>query len=132
MADYRLLFPSLYLGAPDLKGKDVTLTIRRVVVQDLKTEKGTERKPMLFFNETKDAAEAAGELDKEKRMVLNKTNAKTIASLYGNDADAWAGKRVTLFPSMVAVGGESKDCLRIRPVQPPPVRAAAPEKVEAK
>lgn len=126
--DYRLLYPSLYLSAADLKGKDQTLTIRRVIVEELKTERGSEKKPVVYFEETKAAAERAGTPDKEKRMVLNKTNARMIARIYNeNEIDNWRGKKITLYPQPVSVGGEMRDGLRIRPTIPVAATARAIE-----
>lgn len=110
--DYRLLFPSLYLSSADLHGKDVPLTIRRVVVETLKTERGDEKKPVVYFEET--AKKAAESGTKEKRLVLNKTNARSIASQHGNEIDNWAGKKITLYPTTAQAFGETKDCIRIR------------------
>lgn len=115
--DYRLLFPSLYIGAADLRGQEKTLTIRRVVVEELKTDRGSEKKPVVYFEEVRDKADSS----KDKRLVLNKTNAKTIAKVYDeNEIDNWVGKRITLFPSTVSVGGEMRDCIRVRPTIPQP------------
>lgn len=113
---YKVLYPSQYLGAHDLNGKDATLTIRRVVVEDLKTERGSERKPIMYFVETQKKAEAAG-ID-EKRLVMNKTNATTIAGMYGPEVNNWTGKRITLYPSMVAAFGKEAEAIRIRPTPP--------------
>lgn len=115
--DVRLLFPSLYLSAPDLRGEDRTLTIRAVAVDELKTSAGTEKKPCVYFEETKAAAERDGK--KERRLVLNKTNAMTVASLYGYEVDEWVGKRITLFPTQADAFGKTVDCIRIRPTVPP-------------
>jgi len=114
---YKLLFPSLFLGAEDLQGKDVTLTMRRVLVEDLQGQGGqSEKKPCLFFEETRDKAEKNGA--KEKRLVLNRTNAKTIAKLYGPEVDDWAGKQITLFPTTTQAFGDTVDCIRVRPAVP--------------
>ncbi len=126
MSHWKTLFPSLYLGAHDLQGRDVTLTIRRVVAEEVKTEKGPERKAIVYFVETGKKVKPGEE---EKRLVLNKTNGKTIASLYGSEMNDWMGKRITLFPTIVDAFGEKREALRIRPVPPAP----APEtKEEAK
>ena len=114
--DVRLLFPSLYLGAPDLHGKDVHLTMRRVVVEDLRTDGGAEKKPILYFAETKAKADEQG--TKEKRLVLNKTNAMQIAKLHGTEVDNWKGKRITLFPARAMAFGEEVDCIRVRDTAP--------------
>jgi hypothetical protein len=116
--DVRLLYPSLYLGAPDLYGKDANLTIRRLVVEELKTERGSERKPILYFEETKAKAEKAGTPEKEKRLVLNKTNAMSIAAIHGNEVDGWKGKCITLYPTKAQAFGKQVDCIRVRDTAP--------------
>ncbi len=120
----RLLYPSLYLGAVDLHDKDVVLTIRRLVTEELKTERGSEKKPVLYFVETKKAAEKAGAPDKEKRLVLNKTNAFIIAAMHGTETNDWPGKRITLYPTKAVAFGKTVDCIRVRETVP---GAAEPE-----
>jgi hypothetical protein len=128
MAHYKTLFPTLYLAAHDLGGKDVPLTIRRIVVEELKTEAGTEKKPVVFFVETGKKADAAG--TKEKRLVLNKTNAKVIANMYGPELNDWTGKRVTLYAARVSSFGEEVDAIRVRPVPPPAAAQPKPQSTE--
>ncbi len=127
---FKVLFPSLYLAAHDLGGKDVTLTIRNLIVEDIKTDHGTERKPILYFVETAKKAEKTG--TEEKRLVLNKTNATTIAKMYGAEVNDWKGKRVTFFATVVSAFGEDVEALRIRPSPPAPVVEPQPETKEAK
>jgi hypothetical protein len=122
--DCRLLYPSAFLSSADLGGKDVTLTIRRVDVEELKTERGPEKKPVMRFEETKAKAEATS--TKEKGLVLPKVNAMTIASMYGNEVDGWVGKRVTLYPTRVQAFGKEVDAIRIRPEVPAPAKQSAP------
>lgn len=112
--DARLLFPTLFLSSLDLGGKDVTLTIRRVVVEELKTEKGPQKKPVIYFEETRKKAEANGDASKEKRMVMNKTNMLTIGDLYGFEMDDWRGKRITLYSTKVDSFGKKVDAIRVR------------------
>jgi hypothetical protein len=50
--------------------------------------------------------------------VLNRTNAKRIAKLYGPDTDKWLGKPITLYPSECDFGDETVPCLRVRPEAP--------------
>ena len=88
--------------------------MRRVVVEDLRSEGGTEKKPILYFEETKAKAEPG----KEKRLVLNKTNAMTIAKMHGHETDDWKGKRITLFPTTVEAFGQTVDCIRVRDTIP--------------
>lgn len=116
--DYRLMFPTKYLKAADLKGKDVVVTIRHVVAkEEMESAKGKENRPMLYFEETK----AASQRDKtdEKRLVLNSTNGKTIAGLFGKETDNWIGKRITLTTAMVDAWGEMKEAIRVSPIAPP-------------
>jgi len=114
--DIRLMFPSLFLGAVDLHGKDKTLTIRGVINEELRaTDGSTKKKPVMYFVETQAAADRAGQPDKEKRLVLNKTNAMVIAGLYGYEIDNWKGKKITLYPTPVTAFGKTADAIRIRP-----------------
>jgi hypothetical protein len=109
--DVRLLFPSAYVAAADLKGRDVTLTISNLSINEpLRAEGGTT---------TKKHVVSFAEMDKrpkeeQKRWVLNKTNAKTISRLYGTETDAWIGKRITLFPTTCQSFGETVDCIRVK------------------
>ena len=117
---YELLFPGKYLRASDLKGMDVTLTMSRdkeVSREELRMQGGLkQKKPVLYFEETKESARRKGE--DEKRLALNKTNAATIAGLYGNDTADWPGKRITLYPTRTQCGGKEVDCIRIRDKAP--------------
>jgi hypothetical protein len=105
MAHWRRLFPDeKYLGAWDLEEKPdgVVVVIDRVQVETLKSARGEDRKPVAYFR------------GKKKGMVLNKTNCKTIAQLYGENADAWKGQPIELFSTTVQAGGETVPCIRVR------------------
>jgi hypothetical protein len=109
VTDLRMMFESRYIGAWDLRGRDVTVTIERIVGGVVEGENGRKDKaPIVSFR------------GKKKPMVLNKTNMKTIASLYGTfDAEKLLGKRVTLYGTTCkAKGGGMVDCVRIRNVIP--------------
>lgn len=107
MPDYRSMFERLYLGAWDLQGRDVTVRISRVIAATLTAQGGrTSKKPIVYFEGT------------DKALALNKTNAKTIAAIYGNNTDAWVGERITLYPTTTTMGSETVDAIRIRPVRP--------------
>lgn len=118
-----LLYPSAYLAAFDLAGKDVTFTIIKIEKQELQLRNGGKKvKPVLTFKET------------EKLVVLNVTNAESIASMYGNKADAWLGRQVTFFPTQVPVGRKMEDCIRVREkipggAPPPPDEPAKPAEI---
>lgn len=107
MPDFRKMFDAPYVGAWDLDGRDVTLTISRVEAGTITGNSGrTAKKPIVWFEKT------------EKGLVLNRTNAKTVAALYGKNTDTWAGKRITLFATTTSFGGETVECIRVRPKAP--------------
>lgn len=99
------LFPSRYVTALDLNGHDVTVTIKIVAMEEMGSQ--NEEKPVVFFSDAK------------KGMVLNKTNAMTIADLYGPDTVDWAGKRITVYSAKVKAFGAVHDAIRVRPRIPP-------------
>ena len=101
--DGELMFPSNYIGAADLKGRDVTLTIEKIQMDELMLVGGKkQKKPVVYFDKT------------PKMLVLNKTNAKTIADMHGTEMRTWFGKKVTLFPTDTRCKGKTVPCVRIR------------------
>jgi hypothetical protein len=108
MPDYRSFYDSNWLYAFDLQGRDVTVTIREVKVAKVKNATKEERKPILYFKESKDA----------RGLVLCKTNGHSIAAMYGPNVDLWPEKRITLYPTQTNFGGKQVDCIRIRPMIP--------------
>ena len=106
MPDYRSMFDRKYLGAWDLAGRDVTVTIESVRAEKISNGKSTDKRPVVKLRGT------------EKEFLVNKTNAKTIASLYGPNTDAWSGKPITLYPTQASFGGQLVDAIRVRPTVP--------------
>ena len=51
-------------------------------------------------------------------MILNVTNCRTIAAMYGNYVEDWAGKKIKLYVAQVNAFGNVWDALRIRPKAP--------------
>ena len=50
MTTIREAFPSQYIATEDLQGRDVTLTISRIVFNEtVRTEKGTDRRHVVYF-----------------------------------------------------------------------------------
>jgi hypothetical protein len=78
------MFPSNYLKADDLGAKKVTVTMTEVKLEVM-PQGDKEEKPVLYFRNSK------------KGLVLNVTNAHTIAEAYGDDTDGWKGKQVILY-----------------------------------
>lgn len=123
---YKLMFPSRYLDAATLQGKDVIVEIESVSMETLEGEKGE-----------KDSKPCVRLKGKRKIWVLNKTNAKIIAKLHGNEVDDWRGKLVALYPTTCDAFGERVECVRVRPKAPaatpngngtpPPTNGMSPE-----
>ena len=103
MAHYKLMYPSEYLNAADLQGKDVRVTIERIALEDVPGADGTKKKkPVVYFKGA------------HKRLPLPKTCAKVLAGAFGNDTDEWVGKTVTVFPTECMAFGQQVECVRIR------------------
>lgn len=94
-------FPSEFLKAADLQGRNVRVLMSHVEMRDI----GGDHKPILFFQ------------GKDKGMVLNKTNANNIALVYGDDTDDWHGKEIVLFEAMVDFQGKTVAAIRARAPQ---------------
>jgi len=99
-------FPSRWIKSADLGGNEHDLVIDRV---DLERLDERTVKPVVFF------------VGHHKGLMLNRTNAGTIADLYSPDTDEWHGKTITIFPTTTDYRGVSVDCIRVRrtpPTQP--------------
>jgi hypothetical protein len=105
-------FPSKYVRVEDLDGRDITVRIDRIQMEEVGEER--KEKPVLYFE------------SKSKGMVLNVTNAKTISASYGNDSEDWRGREIVLFETSVSYKGETKPGIRVRV----PKGKREPEKVE--
>lgn len=119
MTDYRSMYDKDYIGAWDLQDKDVTVTITKCISGQLVGNGGRKaKKPIVYMRGT------------EKGFALNATNGKTIAAMYGNNVEAWAGKRITLYKSTTRNpnGDGEVECIRVRP-QIPSSRQASSETV---
>jgi hypothetical protein len=104
------VFPSNYIKADDLQGREVP-----VVIADAKIEKlGNDQKLILYFQH------------KDKGMVCNKTNANRIAYLYGEDTDGWLGRPIILCSEFVEFQGRTVKGLRIKPPANGAASPAAP------
>lgn len=103
-------FPSDYLRATDLQGRNILVKIDRVEF----VEMNKERKLALFF------------IGKDKGMILNKTNANAISAAYGDDTDDWRDQEIMLFMAMVDFQGKTVEALRVKI----PPRKAAPRQTD--
>ena len=92
------VFPSKYLRAADLQGKEPIVTIARVDMETL----GDERKPVVYFT------------GKEKGLVMNKTNWNALQDICGDeDSDNWTGSKVKLYTAKVEYQGKRVAAIRI-------------------
>jgi hypothetical protein len=102
-------FPSKYLKAADLEDRQHLMVMERAEFEML----GDERKLILYFQNQK------------KGLVLNKTNANTIAAKYGDDTEDWLGKEIVLFEAMVDFQGKTGPAIRVRAPKAKAAKAAA-------
>lgn len=91
-------FPSKYLKAADLQGREVRVTMANVEREKI----GDDAKPVLYFK------------GKDKGVVLNKTNAGTISDAYGDDTEDWYDQPLILFSVMVDFQGKVAPAIRCR------------------
>lgn len=90
-------FPSKYLTAADVQGKDIEAVIDSV--DYAKMRDGAE-KPVVEFEGL------------SKGVVLNKTKAKFLSDLTGSpNFDDWVGAKVLLSAGTVNFAGETVDCI---------------------
>ena len=96
-----------FLEAEDLpQGKDVSVTIL-AVRESTADDKGSDGKPL-----NKPLVKIKGA---KKEWVLNKTCARTIRRLYGNDMEQWAGKNISIYRDVCnAFGKRNVPCIRVR------------------
>ncbi len=110
------MYPSKWLTAKDLDGEDKVVTIRRIEEESI----AQEDKWVLYFDLRQTT----------KGLVLNQTNAKSIAKLHGEDTDDWINKSITLYPTEVQFKGDMVEAIRIR--NKPPVLKGKPQPAPAK
>jgi hypothetical protein len=95
--DWDELYPGRFLKATDFKGKNVTLKIKEVNLEELVGDKGAQVTGVVSFDKT------------EKQLALNKTNGICLKSMFGKKVQEWVGKRVTLFASV----WNGEECIRV-------------------
>jgi len=108
---YRALFDAgKYLGAWHLPAdRDAVVIIESVSGAVLEAGTVKTKKPVVRMK------------GKQLLFALNKTNAKTIARMYGPDVDKWAGKAIALYVGTTrdpSTGDTDCPCIRVRPKKP--------------
>ena len=105
---YNEMFPGRFIAAGEFDGKTPTLTIDETFMEKLEGEKG-DAEPIMRFVEMRKGT------DKQLEWVLNRTNARCLIAMFGEDSDDWAGKRGTLFPEKDTSGlSDSGYCIRVK------------------
>lgn len=95
--DWEELYPGRFLKAVEFKGRQYTLTMTAVDVEELESDKGTKVKGVVSLKET------------EKQWALNRTNGICLREMFGKKVQEWKGKRVTLFPGT----HNGEPCIRV-------------------
>lgn len=99
------LYPSKWLSKTDVQ-QPIFATISHVAMETIKSQNGNETKPVLYFH---------GNL---KPLILNKTGAMILESLYGSDYTTWSGKPIEVFfDPNVSFGGKITGGVRLRAPQ---------------
>lgn len=102
--DFELLFPGRFIKSQQFNGRDVTMTIKAVVLEELEGIKGKQQKGLVSFEE------------RPLQWVLNRTNASALKGMFGRETNGWVGKRVTLYPAPFRdmSTGEETTAIRVR------------------
>lgn len=100
MTNVNDIYQSNYLTASDLQGKEPTVSITEVQVAKMNDG---QPKLCVYVN------------NRPKGIVLNKTNAKAIAMLYGDESNRWIGKKIKLVTVWTDYQGKPVQAIRIVP-----------------
>lgn len=107
------------MKADDLAGKNVTVEIDEVTFEEIGTGRDKENKIILSFK------------GKDKKMILNKTNATAIAKVLGTEeTDEWSGNRIILTTREVDFQGTPTLAIRVSLQKPASAQARQPAKTE--
>lgn len=107
--DFRKYMDKSFLGAWDLADKgDTVLTIDHVERNEVKNERGSEKKMVVHFMERD-----------YKPMICNVTNAKAISKAVGSTkVEAWEKKKIALYKATINAFGDTTECIRVRDYAP--------------
>lgn len=99
-----------YIGAYALQpGEEPIYTIDRVTIEKVVGSDGKKEECCVMYFREKGV----------KPMILNVTNSKTLAKLYGTPfIEEWTGRHVQLYAAVVSAFGAEVEALRIRPKEP--------------
>lgn len=103
-----LAYPTKYVKAADLNGKDVTVRIVCLESDVLVMQGGKKERKNVLTMESLQGRRLG------KQLVLNKTNARLVASQHGPVIGNWTGKEITLYPTTTKCGRDIVECIRVR------------------
>lgn len=103
--DWRLAFPERFLKHQHLRGRDVTLTISRVVIPALDMVQPGQR-PKRERRMTISFKELEGRDDIPNIWLPAKTCCRMIEILHGKAPKNWPGKRITVYPDPTVMKGK--------------------------
>ena len=97
-------YQSPWLKASDLQGRAVTVTVERATVEDIRQQSGQkEPRIVIAFK------------GKEKRLILNKTQALTFADIAKTEEfGSWSGLTVVLQPATTRTGQSTINIARAK------------------
>lgn len=112
--DVGLGFLGTYITAAELVGKEPTLTIDRVTLEQVESMKigdddgngkgKTKDRIIVYFRESRSP----------RGWLLNRTNAECIKELWGRETNEWIGHKLTLCVRQVRVGPKMEPGIRIK------------------
>jgi len=110
-----LVYPSEYVKAADLKGRDVTIIIADVTRENLVMVGGKRDRKAVIHMRARKADGSPGQM-LGKRWVVGKTVLRQIgAATKSNVMDEWIGREVTIYPTTCrGKEGKEVECIRVR------------------
>lgn len=115
MVDINTVYQTKFLSASDIGDTPMLATVNNVTFEDMQDG---EQKLCVWFNEV------------SKGLLLNKTNARNIASFLGSETDNWIQQKIVLQTALVDFQGKTTEAIRVRAPKAPaakPVAQAAPQ-----
>ena len=99
---YSEMYPGRFLKADMLKGQKVTVTIVKIMGEDLVGENNKSKSEWVVRIK-----------ERPLELVLNKTNGFCLYRMFGSDPHSWIDKRITIYATTTKFGRETLDCIRI-------------------
>lgn len=90
-------FANNFFRAEDFDRDGTVMQIYSVEMEDV----GKQEKLCLHF------------VDQDKSLPVNKTNALTLAELYGDDTDDWCDKEIRVYRDVTMFNGKRVSCMRV-------------------